>query len=485
MKDRNKKEFDRFIQIAVGGKGINGEIKRLEEIPPKIYDCKEIPITENRDIVYPEFNEEIAYENFLKEKEFLKAKYRPFFKKYSSTPITPVQKIELKNFLFRRETEEDKKDFSLVLNKKGEFNNITLPHYDGPEGRWNAFYLTTITIDELNDDTHYVLDFEAVDYVCEVYLNGRLVGSHTGFFAPFKIDITENVLNGENTLLIVAKNDYTTNGVFTKDGFRNFGDKIYAATSFGYDEPILGWHHCPAGAGIVGTIELVKCKRQRVTDVFIRPDIDNGKFTAYTTVFNYSTSVDQLKVFYTLEGKNFKETIFEKVEGKIDKLSVNCNYLVKEFSLENFKLWTLDEPYLYDFKVTLTDLDGNVVDEYQTHFGMRKFHMDETSTPKGAFYFNNERIMLRGTNEMGHLPRAVMENNDEHLLDDIITAKVCNLNFYRVTQRPVFKKIYDYFDMCGMLCQTDFPLFSYIKASAVGEALKQVVEMEILTRNHP
>ena len=226
MKDRNKKEFDRFIQIAVGGKGINGEIKRLEELPPKTYEYKEIPVSNNYDIKYPEFNEEVAYENFLKEKEILKAKYRPFFKKYSSNPITPVQKTELTKFLFRRETEEDKKDFSLVLNKKGEFKEVTLPHYDGPEGRWNAFYLTTITIDELNDDTHYVLDFEAVDYVCEVYLNGRLVGTHTGFFAPFKIDITENASVGENTLLIVAKDDFTTHGVFDKTGFRNFDSRF-------------------------------------------------------------------------------------------------------------------------------------------------------------------------------------------------------------------------------------------------------------------
>ncbi len=54
-----------------------------------------------------------------------------------------------------------------------------------------------------------------------------------------------------------------------------------------------------------------------------------------------------------------------------------------------------------------------------------------------------------------------------------------------MTQRPVFDEIYTYFDMLGMLCQSDFPLFSYLKPSAVGEALKQVREMELLTRNHP
>ena len=109
-------------------------------------------------------------------------------------------------------------------------------------------------------------------------------------------------------------------------------------------------------------------------------------------------------------------------------------------------LCTQKTPYLYAITVTLYDENGNKIDEKQTHFGMRKFHMDENSTPKGAFYLNNERIILRGTNEMGHLPLCVMRGDYEQLIDDILIAKVANLNFYRMTQRPVHDEIYTYFD---------------------------------------
>lgn len=484
MSEKNKQEYDRFIAIAAGGKGMNGEIKRLDEIEPLKIEHVEIEKSAPSNFNYPVFNEEEAYKNYLLEKESIKEKIRPFFRKYSSTVETPVKRTVLKEFLYRRETVNDVKDFSIVLNKKGDFENITLPHYFGPEGRYNSFYVKDLTFTEIDSEKAYVLDFEAVDYIAEVYINGRFAGSHVNFFAPFKIDITPYIHVGENTLVIVVKNDIHTTGVYY-EGFRTFGDKIYGATSFGYDEPVLGWHHCPAGSGIVGTVELVESKKIRLTDIFVRPDIDNGKITVNTTIFNFGELGPKLKVFYTLEGRNFKKTIFENVEDLTNRITVNNNYLTKEFKLDDFKLWTLDEPYLYDIKVKLVDLDGNVVDEMQTHFGMRKFHMDESSTPKGAFYLNNERIMLRGANEMGHLPRAVMENNDEQLLDDIVIAKVANMNFYRMTQRPVFKKIYDYFDMSGMLCQSDFPLFSYLKPNLVGEALKQVQEMELLTRNHP
>ena len=78
-----------------------------------------------------------------------------------------------------------------------------------------------------------------------------------------------------------------------------------------------------------------------------------------------------------------------------------------------------------------------------------------------------------------------MEDDYEQLIDDILTAKVAHLNFYRFTQRPVLDDIYTYFDMLGMLCQTDFPCFLFLRESIVGEAFSEVVEMEHLTRNHP
>lgn len=483
--EKEQKFADMFIKIAAGGKKMDCEVPRLNEIKPCKIKKVEIKKSNLEEINYPVFNEDEAYKNFLKEKEELKNKIRPFMKKYSSNVNTPLTKTSLVDFLYRKETDCDKEDFSNVLNKKGEFEKVKIPHYVGPEGRWNAFYVKDLFFEEINEENEYVLDFEAVDYSCEVFINGRLCATHTGFFAPFKADITPYIHKGENTLVIVVKNNFTTTGT-SYNGFTHYGDKIYAATSFGYDEPILGWHHCPAGAGIVGKVDLVVSKKQRIVDIFVRPDIDNGKITVNTTVFNYLLGHTNIKIFYTIEGRNFKETLFSNVEGKANTLCADTNYFTAEFKLDNFKLWTLDAPYLYDVKITITDLEGNIIDEEQTHFGMRKFYMDENSKPyKGAFYFNNERIMLRGTNEMGHLPRAVMEDNDEQLLDDICIAKVANLNYYRMTQRPVFKKIYDYFDMTGMLCQNDFPLFSYIKDSVLGEALKQIDEMERLVRNHP
>lgn len=475
---------DFFAQIAGGGKRLNTRIPPLSPISPLGISHVELPTTEKMDVVFNEFDEKKEYENFIKEKKQLREHYTPFLQNFARKTNSIEKKELLINFDYRKETKADCENFANVLEGKGEWEKINLPHYVGPEGIWNAFYRTTIDLDKKDEKLEYLIDFEAVDYIAEVYLNGRLVANHTGFFAPFTAILTPYIKSGQNTLVVVVKNDAVVTGN-PINGVKHYGNKIYGQTHLGYDEPMLGWHHNPAGAGIFGKVNFVVCGKQRITDIFVRPDIDNGKIRVETTFYNFLHDATECKVQYTVEGRNFKNNVFENYNGKIKRVLVEENYLFEEFDIPNFRLWTQDEPYLYEITVTITDKDGNIIDEKQTHFGMRKFHMDENSTPKGKFYFNNERIILRGTNEMGHLPRCVMEGDYEQLIDDILIAKVAGLNFYRFTQRPVLDDIYCYFDMLGMLCQTDFPAFLFLRESIAGEAFRQVVEMEHLTRNHP
>lgn len=482
-------EKDQFQAIAVSGGAAMKSVPDLPQIPPFPIDHQELPLAGSiKAIDAPKPSEEENYRNFLAEKKKLLAHYKPFLRELYTEKKAPGFVKELKNFDYRKEREEDEADFSLVLNRQGPWEKVKLPHYVGPAGRWNAFYFTKLPLAKKKEGMRYLLRFEAVDYVAYVYLNGRMVKRHEGFFAPFYIDVTDYIHEGDNDLLIMVHDDHVTQGR-PYEGQVTVGPKIYGATSFGYDDPYDGWHHCPPGAGIVGKVTFEEHAEMRLEDIYVRPDIDTGSVYVRTEIINGTNHSDPHKTYslgLTLEGRNFKKSVFVDKKQKLDRLQIDNNWAVSNFKIPSFRLWTQDKPYLYELTVSLYDPDGKLLDVKHQHFGMRQFFMDENSKPyKGAFYLNHERIMLRGTNEMGHLPRAVMEGRDDHLIDDILTAKVAHLNFYRMTQRPVFAKIYDYFDMMGMLCQTDFPFFGSISYRVLPEAYGQVVEMERLTRSHP
>ena len=52
-----------------------------------------------------------------------------------------------------------------------------------------------------------MLHFGAVDYRCEVYVNGRRVGAHVGGFTPFAFDVTDALTEDENELYVCVYDD--------------------------------------------------------------------------------------------------------------------------------------------------------------------------------------------------------------------------------------------------------------------------------------
>ena len=129
-----------------------------------------------------------------------------------------------------------------------------------------------------------MLSFQCVDYKALIYVNGCYVGSHEGFFAPFEFDITD-YLQRENELIIEVQNDVSILG----EGPVLDGDKIYAATGPGWDDPQLGWHHCPAGAGVFGTVQFEYRPSVFIRDVFVRPNIDEDFVELRVGVTNYDS----------------------------------------------------------------------------------------------------------------------------------------------------------------------------------------------------
>jgi len=167
------------------------------------------------------------------------------------------------------------------------------------------------------------------------------------------------------------------------------------------------------------------------------------------------------------------------------KAGRGVNYYRLEFEIPDVRIWELNSPWLYQLQVRLLDGKGKLLDVGKQHFGMRTFKIDDQSEPKGKITFNGRQIRLRGANTMGHEQQCVLKKDFDQLRDDILLAKICNMNFLRLAQRPVQKEVYEYCDMLGLMVQTDLPLFGVIHRSQYMETLRQVSVMTRFVRPHP
>ncbi len=367
---------------------------------------------------------------------------------------------------------------------------VKLPHYGGPCGPAVKHYVSTFTLPEISGEAVYFCCGGA-DYIATVYINDRCVGIHEGFFAPFEYEITRFVKPGENRLEIVLENDYIFRGNDAKRGFEGTpvqGDKLYAATGIGYDDPITGWHHCPPGMGLYDTVSIEVRNTLHIADVFVRP----GEHSAEAWIEVENTTFDTRPVTFSLSlyGQNFSHTVFENktvdphFRGKPLPAKHGRHVYKIPVEIPEARLWDPQTPWLYQLQVSLCE-EGKVCDTAVSTFGMRSFTQDLESTPKGMFYLNGEPIRLRGANTMGFEQLDVMRGDFDQLIDDILLAKLCNMNFWRITQRPVQGKVYDYCDKLGLMTQCDFPLFGVMRRTKSCEAMRQAEEMVRLVRNHP
>lgn len=496
---------DFFAEI--GNKMQNERFSLLEEKVPPVLPEKYLVMKAGKKDAFRKLGEIDSREELYKELDGLKATYLPFMKNMAPRLREHRMRIPLESFQWREETDEDRTNFSGTLNGSGEWDNVTIPHFDAPYGRATTYYYKEINITEalLNENALFAC-FKGVDYKAHVFVNGSYVGSHEGFFAPFEFNITKYAKAGTNVLLVKVENDYTTTGFVAAGKERVFGDKVYAVTGVGYDNFFDGGHQCAAGMGIYQDCYLESRDPIHINDVFVRPLFDEGMAEIRLEVNNYHQEREPVKFSLSVFGQNFEATILKDsliipsalhVPGIGDlqkptdweessvKLGYGVNYFTYKVKIPDFKAWSNNSPWLYQTQVKVLDKNDKVTDTYQQTFGMRSFKMDTESETKGRLYFNNEKIRLRGANTMGFLQQDVYQKDWEQLIDDILLAKACNMNFLRLTQRPVQPEIYEFCDQLGLMIQTDFPTFGGIRYNLWAECVKQIGEMERLIRNHP
>ena len=104
-------------------------------------------------------------------------------------------------------------DKAATMNIPGDWNtqDERLFFYEG-----TVWLKTSFQAQEPAGDLRTLLYFGAVNYDCRVWVNGKEAGHHEGGFTPFNFDVTDLLVNGENTVIVKVDNKRKAEAVPTQ-----------------------------------------------------------------------------------------------------------------------------------------------------------------------------------------------------------------------------------------------------------------------------
>lgn len=273
-----------------------------------------------------------------------------------------------------------------------------------------------------------VLNFGAVDWKTDVFVNDILIGSHQGGFTPFSFNITPYLTGKNNQKLVVRVWDPS--------------DKGYQPRGKQTSNPEGIWY-TPV-TGIWQTVWLEPVATNHITSVKSIPNIDNGtvNVTVGTSAPCCNTSIVEVK----LMDKGQVVASAKGLQGKELRLAV-----------QNPTLWDTSNPYLYDMKVSLIK-DGKVLDDVKSYTAFRKISSKRDANGVMRMQLNNKNLFQYGPLDQGWWPDGLYTApTDEALLYDIVKTKDWGFNMIRKHVKVEPARWYYHCDKEGILVWQDMP----------------------------
>lgn len=273
-----------------------------------------------------------------------------------------------------------------------------------------------------------LVHFGAVDWRCEVRVNGRDVGAHSGGYDPFSFDITDALNEGSNEIVVIAHDPTDTGGQGRGKQWLQPHGIWYTPTSGIWQtvwlEPVSDVH-----------LERIRCHADpRSGEIDFWPEI-TGSVTA------------DVKVAITIEKTGAHEATIE-IEGSPAHPRV---------ALPNPHAWTPDDPFLYDLKITITRA-GQVIDEVSSYFAYRTIAIGKDGAGVSRLMLNGAPVFQFGPLDQGFWPDGLYTPpSDEALKFDIVAAKRMGANMLRKHVKVEPDRFYTWCDRLGIMVWQDMP----------------------------
>ena len=288
------------------------------------------------------------------------------------------------------------------------------------------WYSREFTVPSSWKGKNILLHFGAVDWQADVWVNGVKMGQHRGGYTPFSFDITPVLAKGKNQITVKVWDP-------SDEGYQPRGKQVKHPDGIWYT-PV---------SGIWQTVWMEPVSANHITRLKTTPDIDKKILIveAHTATGNPSAVVSVV----VSEG------------GKVVATGKAMQGQPVQLAIENARLWSPENPFLYDMKVTLTD-NGKVIDEVNSYAAMRKYSIRQGADGITRLQLNNRNVFHFGPLDQGWWPDGLYTApTDEALVYDIKKVKDFGYNMIRKHVKVEPARWYTHCDKLGVIVWQDMP----------------------------
>ena len=275
-------------------------------------------------------------------------------------------------------------------------------------------YYTTFSLPDNFIKDRVLLNFGAVDQIATVFIDGQKVGEHEGGYTPFSFDITD-FLAAENPHKIQV----------------DVVDTLDHKYPYGKQKKNRGGMWYTPVSGIWQTVWIESVPASYIRGLKITPDLEG---------INLEIDGDD---------ESYEIQIKPRGEGETQSLTTCEKSLY--IKIENPKLWSPEEPNLYDITIKGSQ------DTVQSYFGLRTLGIAPDSDGYQRLLLNGKPYFFNGVLDQGYWPEGIfLPNSEKGWESDILAMKKLGFNTLRKHIKIEPANFYEACDRLGMVVFQDF-----------------------------
>jgi beta-galactosidase/beta-glucuronidase len=320
-----------------------------------------------------------------------------------------------------------------------------------------VWYRRGVEIPKAWKGRHVLLNFQAVDYETTVWVNEKEVIRHRGGFSPFTCDLGGIAEPGTKATIVVRARDY-------KGEAKPFGKQC--------DQ----YHNCGCSytrtTGIWQTVWMEPVPETYLKRPRLTPDVASGTIRIDQPI---AGAGDGLKLRAKL--KDAKGEICVAETSVVDFSPT----LTLRIPADRRRVWSIEDPHLYDIEIELQDKKGLIVDRASSYAGLRSI------TIRGkAVQINGKSVFQRLVLDQGFYPDGILTaSSDEALKRDIELSMQAGFNGARLHQKVFEERFLYHCDKLGYIVWGEFPDWGIDRDRPSASYVAQWLEVIERDYSHP